>query len=160
MLNDKLEQGEKRDGYEFGHMVIYKNGELCVCGRKGCWERYASMKVFKNNLRKILNLDENTRGEELLEILRSNNPSNENYEKINNLIEEYIENLSIGLINLINIFEPDEIGIGGSFVYFKDIFLPKLVEKLKKENIRTKRDEVKVKIAVLGNDAGIIGSVL
>lgn len=158
---NKLLNGNRIPGYEFGHMVIEKEGIPCQCGRIGCFERYASMKAFKNNLRSALNLDEATRGEELLEMIKNNNSSNENYEIINNVVEEYITNLSIGILNLINIFEPEKIGIGGSFVYFEDVLLPKLKEKIQKGNKKViGRGIIEIQTAVLGNDAGIIGSVL
>ena len=159
-LENKLLTAGVRPGYEFGHMVIEKNGIECTCGRKGCFERYASMKAFKNKLRDTLGLDETTRGQELLKILRDNNESNENYEMIENIVSEYIENLSIGINNLINIFEPEIIAIGGSFIYFEDIFLERLKQKVREENAkRVGREEILIKTAVLGNDAGIIGAV-
>lgn len=150
--DNQLLKGGRKIGYEFGHMIIEKNGIPCVCGRKGCFERYASMKAFKTNLRGALRLDERTRGEELVTIIRNNKPENENYEQIENLIEEYVENLSLGIINLIVIFEPEIIGIGGSFVHFEDILLNRLKKKVSRDVI--------IQTAVLGNDAGIIGSTL
>lgn len=152
-LDNQLLTAGRKPGYEVGHMVIERNGIPCNCGRKGCFERYASMKVFKDNLRNALNLDGTTSGEELLEIIRRNCPENKNYEAIENVVSEYIENLSIGILNLINIFEPEMIGIGGSFVYFEDVLLPRLKEKVG-------RDDIKMETAILGNDAGMIGAVL
>ena len=160
-LNHKLLKAGKKPGYEFGHMVIEKNGISCHCGRKGCFERYASMKAFKNKLREVLNLDETTRGEELLEMIRMNKPENKNYQIIENVVSEYIENLSIGIQNLINIFEPEVVGIGGSFVYFEDVLLPRLKKEIAKANENDEeRKDIKIKTAVLGNDAGIIGAVI
>ena len=160
-VDNKLLKGNVRPGYEIGHMVIDKNGIECVCGKKGCFERYASMKVFKDNLRNALGLTETTRGEELLEIVRRNNPNNDNYEVIENVLSEYIENLAIGLVNIIDIFEPEIIGIGGSFVYFEDVFLQRLQKKIDEENAkRTARGHIAIKTAVLGNDAGMIGATL
>jgi len=148
-------------GCEFGHMIIEKDGLLCNCGNFGCWERYASMKAFKNNLRKKLGYDEKTRGEDLLDILRENTEEKENYEKIEEVIEQYIKDLSIGISNLINIFEPEAIGIGGSFVYFEDVLLGRLKNKLLEENVLfNDRDKLNLETAILGNDAGIIGAVL
>ncbi len=159
-VDNKLLNTGKVPGCEFGHMVIEKDGIPCNCGRKGCFERYASMKVFKNNLKKALNLDESTRGEELIEIIRRNNPENENYDIVERQVAEYIENLSTGILNLINIFEPEIIGIGGSFVYFEDVLLERLRNKLKQEKINTiGGKDIIIETAVLGNDAGIIGAV-
>lgn len=160
-VDNKLLKGNVRPGYEIGHMVIDKNGIECVCGKKGCFERYASMKVFKDNLRNALGLTETTRGEELLEIVRRNNPNNDNYEVIENVVSEYIENLTIGLVNIIDIFEPEIIGIGGSFVYFEDVFLQRLQKKIDEENAKIPaRGHIIIKTAVLGNDAGMIGATL
>lgn len=157
----QLLKAGNRPGYEFGHMVIEKEGIPCQCGRNGCFERYASMKVFKNNLRESLQLDETTRGEELLEMLRRNNPENKDYELIEAVVSQYIENLAIGIQNLISIFEPEAIGIGGSFVYFEDVFLDRLKKTLQDINKKDEqRKNIKVVPAVLGNDAGIIGAVL
>ncbi len=159
-IDNKLLNTGKVPGCEFGHMVIEKNGITCNCGRKGCFERYASMKVFKKNLKKALNLDESTRGEELIGIIRRNNPQNENYDIVEKQVSEYIENLSIGILNLINIFEPEIVGIGGSFVYFEDVLLERLRHKLKQEKVNTiGGKDIIIETAVLGNDAGIIGAV-
>ena len=158
--NELLDTGEL-PGCEFGHMLIERNGNLCKCGKKGCWETYASMKAFKDNLREILNLDEKTSGKELLDMLRKMEKSNPKYIQINKLIEQYIEYLSIGISNLVNIFEPEAIGIGGSFVFYEEIFLEKLKEKLLKDNLLfNERKEIVIQTAILDNDAGIIGATL
>lgn len=158
--NELLDTGDL-PGCEIGHMVIQKDGILCECGRKGCFEKYASMKAFKNNLRQALGYDEKVSGKELFEIIRSTKPENPNYEVIEKVVDEYIENLSIGLANLINIFEPEAIGIGGSFVYFEEVLLNRLKEKLLSKNLLfNPRKEIIIKTAVLRNDAGIIGAIL
>ena len=161
IINNELLNTGNLPGCEFGHMIIEKDGIECNCGKKGCFEKYSSMKAFKNNLRKALGLDETTRGEELINILRNNKQENKNYNKIEKVIEEFIEYLSIGISNLVNIFEPEAICIGGSFVFFEDILLERLKNYLKNENyLFNKRDELIIKTAVLGNDAGIIGATI
>ena len=118
------------------------------------------MKAFKNNLREVLGYDERTHGEKLLNIIRSNRPENENYEKIEKVISEYIENLSIGISNLVNVFEPEAIGIGGSFVYFEDVLLNRLKQEILKPNLLfNERKDIIIETAILGNDAGMIGAV-
>lgn len=161
IINNQLLDTGDLPGMEVGHMTISKNGALCNCGNKGCFERYASMKVLKNNLRDALGLDETTRGEELLAMIRNNNKSNKNYEKIEKVVNEFIENLSIGISNLINLFEPEAIVIGGSFVHFEDVLLERLKKSLKEGKfLFNSREELNIKPAVLGNDAGIIGASL
>jgi len=129
VINGELLDTGNLPGCEFGHMIIEKDGIKCNCGKKGCFEKYASMKSFKNNLRRELGLDNTIRGNELFELIK-NNPQDE---RINKVVNEFIEYLSIGISNLINIFEPEVVGIGGSFVYFQDVLLDKL-----KENILSK----------------------
>lgn len=155
IINNKLLDTGELLGCEFGHVIIQKDGLKCNCGKNGCFEKYASMKALKINLRHVLGVDEKTRGQELLDIIRKN-PDNE---ELNKVIDEYIEYLSIGLSNLINIFEPEAIGIGGSFVYFSDVLLDKLIKNIiKKQYLFNKREKLIIIPAALGNDAGIIGA--
>ena len=164
LINHQLLNTGNLPGCEFGHMTIQKEGIPCKCGKKGCWEKYASMKIFKDNLRKELGLTETTRGQELLEIIRQNEEQKEEKDKdqrITKVIENYIENVSIGISNIINIFEPEAIGIGGSFVYFQDILLEKIKKYIQEKNLLfNKREKLVIEPAILGNDAGIIGSVI
>ena len=161
MIDHKLLDTGSLPGCEIGHMSIEKDGILCGCGRKGCFERYASMKALKDKLRKALGYDEKVSGKELFEIIRSNNPANKDYAIIEKIIKEYIEDLSVGIANLINLFEPEAIGIGGSFVYFEEVLLDRLKEELLlKKLLFNPRKEIVIKTAVLGNDAGIIGATL
>ena len=163
IINNELLDTGKLPGCEIGHMVVENDGVLCNCGRKGCFEKYASMKVFKNNLRKELNLDEKTSGKDLLNIIResSKNKESKKYKVIEKVIDKYINYLALGLANLINIFEPEAIGIGGSFVYFEEELLGRLKEKIKKKNMLfNPRENIVIETAILGNDAGIIGSTI
>lgn len=164
IINDQLLDTGTLPGCEAGHMVIHKDGLQCNCGRKGCFEKYGSMKAFKENLRKVLNFEEYQTGKMLAEILKRNEANELSVElsqKIDKVQEEYIEDLSTGIANLINIFEPEAIGIGGSFVYFADVLLPKLKAKLLEKNtLFNTRTEIIIVPAELGNDAGIIGSSL
>ncbi len=157
VINGELLDTGKLPGCEFGHMIIQKDGIKCNCGKKGCFENYASMKSLKNNLREVLELDETTSGKELIDIIKRNSQD----KKIEYVIDEFIEYLSIGVSNLVNIFEPEVIGIGGSFVYFSDILLDKLKNNIQKNKyLFNKREEVIILPAMLGNNAGIIGSCM
>ena len=161
IINNKLLNTGELPGLEIGHMVIDKNGIKCNCGRKGCFERYASMKAFKNNLRESLGYSQNVSGKELLSIINNTNKNDENYKKIEKVKREYIENLALGIANLVNIFEPEAIGIGGSFVYFSEVLLEDLKKEiLEKDLLFNKRKEINIKTAVLGNEAGLIGAIL
>lgn len=161
IIHNELLDAGNLPGCEFGHMIIEKNGRECKCGKKGCWEKYASMKAFKDDFRNVLGLDEKTSGKELLDILRKNDKHHPKYLQMNKLVEQYIEYLSIGISNLVNIFEPEAIGIGGSFVFYEEIFLEKLKKKIIEDKLLfNERKEIIIQTAILDNDAGIIGATL
>lgn len=143
-------------GFEFSHTIIQKDGELCSCGKRGCFEAYASLKKFKQKVSDVFNLN-TLSGKEIRKFI-NDNPNNE---KLNEMIKEYIEYLSIGISNLVNIFEPDAICIGGSFAEYEDIFYEPLKEKLLHGNLLfNERQDIVIKLAKLKNDAGIIGATL
>lgn len=155
-LNGNLLQANKYVGFELGHIVIERNGEQCNCGKKCCFETYCAMKRFKEKAKKILNIT-NITSEALLEEIKKN----KNNEEIAKLIDEYINNLIIGLSNVIDIFEPEAISFGGSFVYFKDLFYEKLVKEMHKRRYTFNKDDVpEIVLAELQNDAGMIGAVI
>ena len=157
VFNHKLLDPKKVPGFEFGHMIITKNGRLCNCGKRGCFERYGSMKVFKQEVINELNLDEKISGEEVLKKVEKEQQD----PVVENIIDEFTENLSIGISNLINIFEPEAIGIGGSFTYYADILLPKIKSKILDGNLLfNKREDIIINAATLGNNAGMIGTTL
>lgn len=139
---------------EYGHMIIQRDGKECNCGQRGCFETYSSMKVFKEEIIKILKLDKNTTSEELLAILRREKENRE----INDYIDYYIQAISIGIYNIVNIINPKRICIGGSFVYFEDILYKRLLEKALTMQYQFEKPEIV--LAELGNTAGIIGATL
>ena len=161
IIDNKLLDTGDLPGCEIGHMVIEKNGLECNCGRKGCFEKYASMNAFKNNLRNVLGFDESVSGKELLALIKNTKKEDKNYKLIEKVKKEYIENLSMGIANLVNIFEPEAIGIGGSFVYFGEVLLDDLKNELVAKNLLfNPRKDINIQTAVLGNEAGIIGAIL
>ena len=155
-LNGSLLKANKNIGFELGHMVIDKNGIECNCGKKGCFETYCSMKRFKERVKKVLQLD-NIDAPDLVGILESNLQKPEVRELVNN----YIENMIVGLSNIIDIFEPEAICLGGSFVHFKDIFYEQLVDEMDKRKYFFNKDsKTNIVLAELKNDAGILGAVM
>ena len=152
-LRGNLLAPKKYEGFEVGHMIIQKDGLQCNCGRKGCFEKYASMDSLKKNIAKKLG-KETISGEELKEILT------ENKDEVSEIVDDYIDSLSIGIANLINVFEPEIISLGGSFAFYEDTLLEKLKNRIEKEELFYKTEKPKIVLAKLQNDAGIIGSVL
>lgn len=152
-LNNKILKSKDNVGFELGHIIIDKNGLQCNCGKKGCFETYCSIKKFKLKVINSLNIDKDTKSTDLVNIIKQHI----NDLVIQKLIQEYVDNLIIGISNIIDIFEPEAISLGGGFVYFKEIFYNKFLEEFKLKNYRYNKDRItEIKIAELGNDAGII----
>lgn len=157
--NKKLIEGKQFSGYEFGHMTIDINGEQCKCGKKGCFELYGSMKKFKARFKEEMGLSQFTHSEQLLDLLKYDRVLERHDERIKKVVDEYIGNIAIGISNLVNIFEPDAIGIGGSFSYFEDYLLENLKNRILNGNLLfNQRSDIIIKSALLKNDAGIIGA--
>lgn len=152
----KMLEPDEVPGFEFSHTIIQKDGELCNCGKRGCFETYASLKRFKQKISEKFGL--NTLSGKVIREFIENNQENETIQEI---IQEYVDYLSIGISNLINIFEPDAICIGGSFSEYEKIFSEPLKNNLLQGNLLfNRRNEIVIKYAKLKNDAGIIGATL
>lgn len=156
-MGGKLLEPKRYAGFEIGHMVIVKDGKQCKCGKKGCFETYASMSALKRNIAEVLEIDNDFTGRYLNEKLLDF----EN-EKIEKVIDEYLDYLKTGLCNIIDIFEPEVISLGGSFAYYEDnpIF-KKLLDKMKEPNSTYNQESSPlIKVASFKNDAGIIGATV
>lgn len=152
----KMLEPDDVPGFEFSHTIIQKDGELCNCGKRGCFETYASLKRFKQRISDRFEL--NTLSGKVIRQFIQDNSDNQ---LIKEMIKDYVEYLSIGISNIINIFEPDAICIGGSFSEYGNIFYEPLKEALLQGNLLfNKRNEIIIKYAKLKNDAGIIGATL
>ena len=156
IYNNKLMEPTEFPGFEFSHTIIHKNGNICNCGKRGCFETYASLKKFKRKIADEFKL--NTMDGGIIRDFIRNNPDNCT---LKYMINKYIEDLSIGISNIINIFEPDAICIGGSFAEYKDILYDPLKKALLQGNLLfNHRCDIIIKLAKLKNDAGIIGATL
>lgn len=166
IIDGKIYSGFNYAGGELGHMVIEHNGRPCTCGRKGCWEMYSSATGLINMTKEHMM----TNKESLMWKLVDND-----IEKVSGrtayqaaamgdmtaraVCAEYTDYLACGLINIINIFQPDAIGIGGGVSNEGENLLAPLreiVERLQYTSAYPKKTELR--IATLKNDAGIIGA--
>ncbi len=152
-MDGKMLKPKRYLGMELGHMTIKKDGIECSCGRKGCFEVYASMKRLREKIAKRLNISEELNGEIIFEIAKRNT------EKIEDIIEEFAKNLVEGITNIVNIFEPEIICIGGSYVYHTDI-LEEKVKKALKEARTYNKETPQIVTAQFENNSGIIGATL
>lgn len=156
-LNNQFLQPKQNAGFEFGHMIIEKNGEKCGCGNRGCFEAYCSKRRFKEKMQKALKIEGYIGAKELIPLIKQNIER----ENVSTLLEEYIENLALGISNIINIFEPEAVSIGGSMSHYEELIFDKLKEKIYNGKYLFNKDSHPVIIpATQGNDAGIIGATL
>ena len=146
IINGKLFSGTSGSAGEIGHMVIDKGGLQCNCGRRGCFERYASTAALK----RMTGLDSL---QEIFYLVEKN-------DVIKEIFETYIENLAEGLANFINIFDIEAISIGGGFSKHGDKFIPELQKKVLKKVCNKYTSNIEIKAATLENNAGIIGASL
>ena len=157
-LKGELLEPKRFSGFEFGHMIINKNGKECSCGKKGCFETYSSIRAFKKNVADALGIADDFSGQYLRENLLDLN----NIE-IKKVVEEFVENLCIGRSTLIDIFEPEIVVLGGSFSHYEknhpvyQMLLDKINELQSRFN---KVAPPKIELAKLKNNAGIIGATI
>ena len=142
---------EDSEYQELGHTIIKENGIQCKCGKKGCFERYGSILVFKNKIIERLGLSYDISGPDLRQKIKENEP------KVQDIKQEYLDDLSLGLSVLSNKFNPDIIVIGGGFARYDYMLLEPLKEKIYNSGELVNKNII-IQTAKSGNDAGIIGA--
>ena len=155
IYNGNLLEGHNFDGYEIGHMVIKESGLPCKCGKYGCFERYGSILEYKNKVKQRLNIPQEIHGDVLREILDNHR------QEILDINNQYVSDLALGISNLINIFEPDMVVLGGGFAHFSYMFKDNILDAIINSSLLfNRRKSFDLRIAELGNDAGMIGATL
>lgn len=157
--------GLNASGAELGHTVIVVGGRKCGCGRRGCWETYSSATgLIKLTRERIAELDEKNipslmRDSSLVTGRTAFDAAKRGDAEAKKVVDEYIYYLAVGVTNMINIFQPEVLLIGGGISGEGDYLVKPLTEIVNSEQY-TKRNAVKTRIlaATLGNDAGIIGA--
>ena len=173
VLDGKVYSGFNFAGAELGHVVIEKDGKQCTCGRRGCWETYSSATGLTNMTKEHVIKARQDGRKTIIEDLISGNLDNCNArvsfaamkqgdEVGKEIVDEYISYLACGLASIINIFQPNVLSIGGGVCNEKDYLLKPLIEKVFGQTY-TKTGvtpQTEIKIAELGNDAGIVGAAV
>ena len=170
IMDHKIYAGSVNSGgTELGHTVICAGGRQCTCGRRGCFEAYASATALtKATKEKMEELKIKGIPSRLFEVAEKEGKVSartafdamrlgDAYGKM--LVDEYIFYLAEGVTNMINIFQPDVLTIGGGVCNEKDYpMLPLLRHVDREQYTRDNKNKTKVLIAALKNDAGIIGA--
>lgn len=150
--NKSIYRGAAGSSGEFGHIIIDRKGRECTCGGRGCYEAYASTTALVNRIKEEINFDEDINGRYIFEQIKEGNKT---YEII---FRKWIEDIVLGLITLVHIYNPSLIVLGGGIMEQPAIL--DLIEKELKEKIMPNYRGVKLKSAVLGNKAGVFGAVV
>ena len=170
ILDGKLLTGVNGAAGEIGHMSVEMDGIPCPCGRNGCFEQYASATALVRQTREAMEQDREKTSR--LWELADGDPANvnglvlftaarEGDGRALMVLDKFTTYLAIGVADLINIFQPDVLCIGGGISKQGDFLIQPLIRKV--EELRyTKHSKKQTTIcaATLGNDAGIIGAAL
>ena len=166
-VNGKICTGCNYSALEIGHMVIERNGRQCNCGRKGCFERYASASALvRDTQEEMKNHPESLLWKLCPDIEKANaklafDAMEQGDEVATKLIETYIEYLACGLVNLINIFQPEIICLGGGVSNQQQKLLDLIQPYIDREDFaRNAKERTKIVIAKFRNNAGIIGAAM
>ncbi len=166
IINGELFEGVNFAAGELGHTVIEKDGLPCNCGRRGCFERYASTRALIDRARAAMENDSSS----LLWELTGGDADTLDGRKFfaavrkgdavaNAVLDEFAEYLSLGIVNVINFMQPELIVIGGGISREGEVLLAPVRRRLDSESYsRISKDQTVLTTAALGNDAGIIGA--
>lgn len=171
IIDGKIYSGSNFAGGEMGHMVIVMDGKSCTCGRHGCWEAYASATGLINLTKEAMiahqsNPDacmwalvdgdiDKVNGRTAFDAMRAGDPVG------TEVVNKYVNYLGCGLVNAINIFQPDTICIGGGISKEGETLLRPLRAYVERERYsKHSAKQTRLCNAKLGNDAGVIGAAL
>ena len=166
ILDNKMLVGCNYAGAELGHISIRAGGEQCTCGRHGCWEAYASATALIRQAKQAMKAEEGSKlwlmcegdlnkvdGKIIFDAMHAGDPT------AKAVVTRYINYIAEGITDLVNIFQPDILSIGGGICAQGEVLTRPIQEFLDKNDFAhtfTKRTQLR--IATLGNDAGIIGA--
>ena len=151
VMDGKLLTGVNGAAGEIGHMVIDYEGIPCQCGRIGCFEQYASASALA---RFALERNLDVKGaRDVFDLAQTGNLI------AAEVLDSYFDYLSTGIANLINIFQPEMIAIGGGIAEQGESLLEPLMKKVEdKRYTKYSKNQTVITVATLGNNAGIIGA--
>ncbi len=166
IIDGKIYSGSNYAAGELGHTVIVHDGRPCTCGRKGCFESYASATGLIAMTREYLQAHPEdgmwhycdndlakVNGRTAFEAMRAGLAGG----KL--IVDKYLDYLGCGIMNMINIFQPDVLFIGGGISKEGETILAPLRRYVERERYtRNSQKNTEIVAAKLGNDAGIIGA--
>lgn len=166
ILDGKIYRGFNGVGGEIGHMTLVSGGEQCGCGKKGCWECYASVTALVRQTKAAMLKNPNSvmheivkrrgkvSGRTAFEAAKAGDSAGEA------VVKQYLEYVADGLVSILNIFQPEKILIGGGISKEGDYLLKPVRDFVYKYDYNRYMPKTEIEIATLFNDAGIIGAAL
>ena len=149
ILDGKVFMGEHGVATEIGHMITVAGGEMCTCGNRGCWERYASATAIIREGRRFCEAHPDcTLAREV------GGPD------CTALFDNYCYHLTVGIVNLINMYDPEIIALGGGVSKTGQFLLDKVNALLPEMIFFKDMPHARIELARLSNDAGIIGAAM
>ena len=151
ILHGEVFEGGILGGSEVGHQVIRVNGRLCSCGRKGCLEAYISVPALLKSAEQIFSREVSL--QEIFELFKAEDVA------ATEIVEQYILMLGQGLVNIVNMFRPQLILLGGAMSAYLQNLIEPLTDILQDDCFGGANAPIpKIAIAELGSDAGMIGA--
>lgn len=165
VINKELYNGNLGMGAELGHMVIQMDGQLCGCGRRGCFEAYASATALIRETQLAVEKNPNGLLKECVYELKGSYAraiflaESRGDPVAKEVVDNYIKYLCEGLMNYFNILRPNIIVLSGGIANEGDNLINRIREYMKERNFGMKNaPEVKIEVASLGYDSGKIGA--
>jgi glucokinase len=161
VINGSIYTGLKGNGTEMGHVLIDYDGELCFCGRKGCWDAYASAtaliiqakRAASGRPESLLNRVPEITGKSVFDAAKQGDIT------AKAVVKKYCEYLALGISNIVNALAPEMILLGGGISREGDLILNPVRDYIKEYCFDTREEGLPVLgVASMGNDAGIVGA--
>ena len=146
-LNNKLYTGSTSAAGELGHMITHAGGKQCTCGGEGCFECYASANALINAVNKI--------SDEPLDAFQIFEKENMSKPEIRSEIDKWIDEIILGLMNIIYIFNPPLIVIGGGIM--NEDYIIELIDRKIYNKLMGNFRNVKIERTKLGGDSALLG---
>jgi len=168
IINNRIFSGFNQAGAEFGHTTIVAGGVPCTCGRKGCFESYGSASALIRMTKEAAAANPSSQINELIALKDGKVNAKIAFDAMRmgdstatQVVETYIEYLSDGLANVINAYMPEILVIGGGVCNEGDPLLIPLREKtMSKPYFGPGVRKTEIRLAKMGNDAGIVGAAM
>ena len=170
IIGGKIYSGANLAGGEIGHIVIEKSGEKCNCGRRGCWEQYASVTALLRQTADMIDEYPESVIHSMIDGKKIKISGKTAFEAMRvgdvcakKIVEKWIEYIGIGVVDMINILQPEAVVIGGGISREGDNIIVPLREYVTKNVYAGQVDTIpqtKIFAAEMGNDAGIVGAAL